>query len=98
MATLTNIINNDILVIVDLLNPKINWESEYEVIKNNRNKIFQYFFTILIIVIYKYLGEIFKEVALINTCLCICIILITIAVLINITIKLNETKLFNKIK
>ena len=98
MASLTNIINNDILVIVDLLNPKINWESEYEVIKNNRNKIFQYFFTILIIVIYKYLGEIFKGVALINTCLCICIILITIAVLINITIKLNERKLFNKIK
>ena len=44
------------MLIVDLLKPKLDWDTEYAVLKQNNNKIFQYVFTVFIILLLIYLN------------------------------------------
>lgn len=41
LTMLINIINNYIMIIIDLKNPKLEWISEYAVVKQNLNMLFQ---------------------------------------------------------
>ena len=49
LFVLINIINSKLMLLIDLINPNLNWDAENEINKNNKNKIFQYAFTIYII-------------------------------------------------
>lgn len=46
-AMLCNIFNNYIMILIDLKNPKLNWTTEYAVVKQNFNMIFQFVIVIL---------------------------------------------------
>ena len=46
-----NVLNSYSMIIVDLLNPKLQWDSEYEILKQNNNRYFQYAFTVIVILI-----------------------------------------------
>ena len=96
IANLFNIINSELMVVVDLYKPNLNWKAEYEAIKNN-NKLFQYVLTILIILILIYFNKIFDKLNLIISCLLIILILIILSFIINKIIKININKLFKKI-
>lgn len=96
IANLFNIINSELMVVVDLYKPNLNWKADYEAIKNN-NKLFQYVLTILIILILIYFNKIFDKLNLIISCLLIILILIILIFIINIIIKININKLFKKI-
>ena len=96
VANLFNIINSELMVVVDLYKPNLNWKADYEAIKNN-NKLFQYVLTILIILILIYFNKIFDKLNLIISCLLIILILIILIFIINIIIKININKLFKKI-
>ena len=96
IANLFNIINSELMVVVDLYKPNLNWKAEYEAIKNN-NKLFQYVLTILIILILIYFNKIFDKLNLIISCLLIILILIILIFIINKIIKININKLFKKI-
>jgi len=62
IANLLNILNSNLMVLVDLYKPNLNWKADYEAIKNNNNKLFQYAFTILIILLLVYLCNIFSKI------------------------------------
>lgn len=97
LANLFSIINSKLMVLVDLNKPNLNWKADYEAIKQNNNKLFQYVLTILIILILVYFNKIFVDVNLDISCIIMIVILIFINFIINKIIKLNIKKLFKKI-
>lgn len=95
---LINIINSILMVLVDLLKPNLNWNSEYEIFKQSNNKLFQYVFTIMIILLLVYFKRLFYKINLNISCSLIIIILILLLLIINKIIKLNIDKFYKKIK
>lgn len=94
IAILCNILNNYLMILIDLKNPKLNWTTEYAVVKQNFNMIFQFIIMVIqagiIIAICSYFN-------LQNSIICL-IVLFSIAIAIVIKyIKTNENKIFSKI-
>ncbi len=94
---LMNIINSRLMLFIDLLSPNLNWDSEYEINKNQRNKIFQYAFSIIMILLITYLVKLLNNTKLIIAYLIIIDIFLIILFTINFVVKLNIKKLFDKI-
>ena len=97
MGNLLNILNSNLMVLVDLYKPNLNWNADYEAIKNNNNKLFQYVLTIIIILLLVYFYKIFLDINLNLACFLIILILIILNLILNKIIKININKLFNKI-
>ena len=97
VAMLLNIINSYSMLCIDLLKPKLNWDTEYDVLKQNNNKIFQYVFTVLIIVLLIYLYKVLEKVNLDIAILITGIVFFVIVLIINIVVKIKEKKLLNRI-
>ena len=98
LGNLINILNSNLMVLVDLIRPNLDWNADYEAIKNGNNKLFQYAFTILMILILVYFYNIFLYINLILACILIIFILIILILILNKIIKININKLFKKIK
>ena len=90
-------INSFILVLIDLLLPKINWDAEYEILKNNKNKILQYVLIIFNIVFLIYFNKVFNEKNLTKSLCIFAIVLFIILIIINILFNKYKNKLFKKI-
>ena len=97
LSNLLNVINSNLMVVVDLIKPNLSWNSDYEAIKNNNNKLYKYVLTIFIILLLIYFNKIFSDFNLIISCILICVILIILLLILNKIIKLNIKKLFSKI-
>ncbi len=97
LAFLLILINSFILSLIDLLMPKIKWDSEYEILKNNKNKLLQYVLIILNILFLIYIKNIFEDYNLNKSLIIFAIILIFIFIIINLIINKLKNKLFNKI-
>ena len=98
LAILLNIINSYSMLIVDLIRPKLEWDTEYEVFKQNNNKIFQYAFSVIIILLLMYFNNIFKDVEINTDLMITALILLILIILILFIVKKIENKLLNKIK
>lgn len=96
-AIIINIINSFIMMIIDLKRPNLNWKTEYEVIKQNENIMFQYALTVIFTLIYLYLSKIFKGINFNISILGISAILMLLLILINRYVKKRKYKLFEKI-
>lgn len=97
VSMLLNIINSNILLILDLLRPNLNYENEITVIKQNDNKLFQYILTVTSCLIIWYLKEVTKEISL-NISIVIEIIVFSIIVIgMEIFISKKSNKLFKNI-
>ena len=97
LSNLLNILNSNLMLLIDLYKPNLNWNADYEAIKNNSNKLFQYVLTIVIILLLVYFYKIFLELNLNYSCLAITLILIILILFINLIIKINIKKLFKRI-
>lgn len=97
LAMLLNIINSYSMLIVDLLKPKLDWDTEYAVLKQNNNKIFQYVFTVFIILLLIYLNKILDDVSLVTSISVTGMVFTAVIVIINILGKIKQNKLFEKI-
>ena len=85
------------MLIVDLINPKLEWDTEYAVLKQNNNKIFQYVFSIISILFLIYMDNIFTDLNLEIALGYMAIIFISIIILINIFVKIKIKSLYKKI-
>lgn len=94
---LMNIINSRLMLFIDLLSPNLNWDSEYEINKNQRNKIFQYAFSIIMILLITYLVKLLNNTKIIIAYLIIIDIFLIILFTINFIVKIKIKKLFDKI-
>ena len=63
-SMILNALNSYSMIIVDLLNPKLEWDSEYEILKQNNNRYFQYAFTVIVILILVYLNKVLEGINL----------------------------------
>lgn len=97
LAILLDIINSYIMLIIDLINPKVEWDTEYAVLKQNNNKIFQYVFSIISILFLIYMDNIFTNLNLDVALGYMAIIFISIIIVINIFVKIKIKSLYKKI-
>lgn len=97
LAMILNIINSYSMLLIDLLRPKLNWDTEYAVLKQNNNKIFQYAFTVLIILLLIYLYKVLENVTLDIAIILTGIVFTTIVLIINIFVKIKQNELFKRI-
>lgn len=97
IGLILNIINSFLMLIVDLIRPNLEWDNEIDAIKRNKNKLYQYVLTIIIVLFLIYLAKIFKNINLNLSIIIILLILIFLLFLINKIIRNKINKLFNKI-
>ena len=97
IASLINIFNSIFIVTIDLRDPNLNWNAEYEVVKQNNKKLYQYILTIIIILLLSYLSKILIDMNIHIICLLLIAILAIILIVFNLIIKKHASKLFTKI-
>lgn len=97
LSFLLILINSFILTLIDLLMPKINWDSEYEILKNNKNKLLQYVLIIFNILFLVYINKFFANYNLNDSLFIFIILLILIFIIFNLIINKLKNKLFKNI-
>ena len=97
IANLLNIFNSLLMVLVDLSDPNLDWNAEYEVINQNNKKLYQYVFTILVILLLTYFSKIFSDFNINLSCILIILILLILLIILNLIIKKFKNKLFKKV-
>lgn len=96
-SMILNVLNSYSMIIVDLLNPKLEWDSEYEILKQNNNRYFQYAFTVIVILILVYLNKVLEGINLNLAIIITSIVFLFILIIEFILIKIRENKLMKKI-
>lgn len=98
ISLILTIINSYILCLIDLLMPKLEWDAEYDILKNNKNKLFQYVLIILNILLLVFVNYAFEKHNLDKSLTIFATALGTIFIVFNILLRKYQTRLFNKIK
>ena len=75
------------MLIVDIKRPKLNWKAEMDIFRQNENKIFQYVWTITVVVILMYIKRLFENINLYIAILATFIIFTVIFIIINVYVK-----------
>ena len=97
LSLLLTIINSFILCLIDLLMPKLEWDAEYEILKNNRNKLFQYVLMIFNILFLIFANRVFNEHNFDKSLVVFGVVLFIFLIVFNRIIKKYNNKLFKKI-
>lgn len=97
IAFLINLINSYLMLIVDLRRPNLDWDSNTSVVKKSENKIFQYAFLIISVLVLIYIANIFKSTNIINALIGEMLIFAIVFIIIDRVVKKRQNKLFNKI-
>ena len=87
------------MLIVDIKRPILNWNSEMEIFKQNGNKIFQYIWTIVMVLILMYIASIFEEVNLYIAMLVMFVFFTALLLGVNqyVKVQIKKEKLFKNI-
>ncbi len=96
-ATIINVIYTSLMLLLDCKNPNLNWTNEESITKNNNNKIYKYFLTIVFVLILIYFSEIFEQVKFVFAASLMNIFFILILIILNKYINKNINKIFSKI-
>ena len=97
IAMLMNGINSYLMLIVDLRRPNLDWDTEYSVVKKSDNKIFQYAFLIISVLVLMYFGNVFDNVDILFALLSEIAVFAVLFITIDRCVKKWQSKLFNKI-
>lgn len=97
MSIFISLINSFLMLLVDFRRPQLNWNSEYEITKNNPNKIFQYTFMIIMVLVLMYLGKVLKGINMTTVILIQLAIFACAFFIINFVIKSKINKIYDKI-
>ena len=98
LSIMLTIINSFILCLIDLLMPKLDWEGEYEILKNNKNKLLQYVLIIFNIIFFINVNNVLKNYNLDISLFALFLFVIIVFIVLNIYIYKLKDKLFYKIK
>ena len=99
VSMIFSIINSFLMLIVDIKRPILDWKAEIDVFKQNENKIFQYVWTITVVVLLMYIKRAFENLNLYIGILATFMIFLVILCIINIYVKkqIKKNKLFKNI-
>ena len=77
--------------------PKLEWDSEYEILKNSKNKLLQYVLIVFNVLFLNYIEKIFKKSNLDKSLYIFIGILICILIIFNILFSKFKNKLYKNI-
>ena len=97
LSFLITIINSNILCLIDLLMPRLEWDAEYEILKNNKNKLLQYALIVFNILFLVFINNLFEKHNFDISLGVFAGLLIFILIIFNILINKYKNKLFKKI-
>ena len=97
VSVLISIFYSYLMIIVDLKRPKLKWDTEYAVVKQNLNMIFEFILSIAIIILLIPIAFVMAEVSCIITAMLFIIVFILGIYLVRKYIDKNQVKLFEKI-
>lgn len=95
LSMFINIFNNYVMIIIDLKNPKLEWISEYAVVKQNLNMLFQMIITMIEVGIFILISTIFTNLN--NVAIIFILIMFVLILLVRKYISKSGVKLFRKI-
>ena len=95
VLTCLSLISEKIKLLIDLKNPSLVWNSEYTMMKQNTNVMYELFYTVLITGVLLIISKIINDFEIyIFICLIVCIFIIIFLIR---YIKENQKKLFKKV-
>ena len=99
LGVVLSILNSYLMLIVDIKRPILNWKAEVEVFKQNGNKIFQYVWTIAVVVILMYIRKACETVNLYIGFLAIFVVFALILVIVDKYVRkgIKNNKLFKNV-
>lgn len=97
LSVLLNIVRIYLLQILDLKRPKLNWDAEYMLVKQNSNIIISIALLGIIVLLLIYFAKAFAKFPLTTAIIIISSIFIILFIIINIFVKKKENKLFREI-
>ena len=89
------LIEEKIMVLIDLHAPKITWTSEYTMMKENVNVMYEFFYAVIVIFLLALTIFVIRNTTVLMIFLLL--ILLVINLVINKYVKKNQTKLYNKV-
>ncbi len=95
ISIIINLITEKIKILIDLKNPRIKWYSEYTMMKQNTNVMYELFYTMVFILLFIVLGIIIKNIKLYFAI--VCVITFFINIKIGQYLKNNDSKIFEKL-
>lgn len=98
IALIINVAESFLLLIVDLKRPKIQWDSEYAVVKQNINLLFPILLTIIAIVLLIIYEDLIDEITIYGVFAIIAAIYLLITIVTNIYLYKRQNELANKIE
>ena len=97
LSTILTIINSFILCLIDLFMPKLEWDGEYELLKNNKNKILQYVLIVFNVLFLIGIRNIFKRAKIDISLYMFLLLLSVLFIILNVFINKMKKRLFYKI-
>ena len=98
IVLLLSVLYSYLMIIVDLKRPKLKWDSEYVVVKQNMNMLFEFALSLAIMIILGIVGFVLKDVNYLITAVVIIIPLILGIYAVRKYISKNQVKLFEKVQ
>ena len=83
------------MVLIDLTAPKITWTSEYTMMKENVNVMYEFFYAVVVIILLALATFVFSNTTVLLIFLLV--LLVTINSLINRYVRKNQAKLYKKV-
>lgn len=89
------LLEEKIMVLIDLNAPKITWTSEYTMMKENVNVMYEFFYAVIVIILLALTIFVFRN----STALLIFLLIVLLALnaLINRYVRKNQAKLYKKV-
>lgn len=89
------LLEEKIMVLIDLNAPKITWTSEYTMMKENVNVMYEFFYAVVVIILLALATFVFSNTTVLLIFLLV--LLVTINSLINRYVRKNQAKLYKKV-
>ena len=95
ISIIISLITEKIKIIIDLKNPRIKWDSEYAMMKQNTNVMYELFYTMAFILLFIILGIIIKNIKLYFAIVSIITFIVNIRI--GQYLKNNDSKIFERL-
>ena len=89
------LVQEKVMILIDLKKPKITWTSEYAMMKENVNVMYEFFYAVIVVILLAGMGFMINNITVLM--IVIFLILVLINLVINQYVKKNQMKLYRKI-
>ena len=89
------LVQEKVMILIDLKKPKITWTSEYAMMKENVNVMYEFFYAVVVVILLTIIAFIINNIAIFMITIFLTLVCINLAI--NQCVKKNQMKLYRKI-